>query len=136
MERRDNPRIETALAATCRVPASPHSATVRDISPTGCRVTFQQHFNIPEGSTIHVDFGLGRVVSGRVVRSSVMQCGVRFERRLPTRLAIELGLMEGPVRIALTPREETEKLYPEPAQKLPHWVRRIIDTAAHRIVRS
>ena len=133
MDRRDNLRIETALSVTCRVPASPQSATVRDISATGCRVTFRQHFNIPEGSTIHVDFGLGRVVSGRAVRSTVMVCGVRFDRRLPTRLAIELGLTEGPVQIVHSPREEIKRLHPEPVQTLPHWLRRIIGKAAERV---
>jgi hypothetical protein len=89
-------------------------------------VVFQRHLNIPEGSTIYVDFGSGRVIGGRVVRSSAMGCGVQFDRRLAPRLAIELGVMEGPVQIALTPSEEVEKLYPQPEQTLPHWLGRTI----------
>ena len=126
MERRVCPRIGTKLVAICRIPASPHAASVYDISETGCRLTFRDSRIVPNGSTIHLDLGSGRIVSGRVARSDLLSCGVQFDRRLRTELAIDLGIMEGSAEVTMTPRENTETQYPRPASRSPHQLRRML----------
>ena len=119
MERRTSTRVPTRLKRTCRVPATPQEILVLDISSTGCRAKLT-NCAIP-GSTIHVDLAPGVRFSGEVVWSSGQLAGIRFDRRLTTRQAIELGVQLGPAApvassCATTPRERGG---------LQHWVRKV-----------
>lgn len=127
-DRRKADRHTSGAAAIARVPASPHRAQIADFSATGCRVRFADPFAVPVGSTIHLDFGPGRRMSGQVMWSSSQAVGVRFARALPASLAAVLAGEEAAVEV------EPEKL-PEyeidPARfALHHWFRRLFGKAA------
>ncbi len=124
MERRVSKRVTTALATTCRVPAAPYSAKVHNLSAKGCRIGLRDFRPIPSGSTVHIDFGGGRTVSGTAVWSRTLSCGVRFTQELPSELAVEFGLMDASVLVTAQPPGERETGYPDPSIRTPHWLRK------------
>ena len=117
MERRSEGRVSLYLRATGRAPARPQAVTILDLSPTGCRAVLS-NFAVP-GSTINIDLLPGLNIRGMVMWSSGMEVGVRFQRRLKTSEAIELGLQHGP------PAPKRPAYVPQEAQSgLQHWVRK------------
>lgn len=127
MERREHDRVAADLPAVCRVPASPHRARVVDVSDRGCRIRILDGVAVTAGTTVHLDFGPGRRISGQVMWSGPQSAGVRFDTLLSPDLAIALGLAEAPV-VELTAEEPTEIQTPGPS--LPHWLRRLLRRAA------
>ncbi|TCJ40890.1 PilZ domain-containing protein [Parafrankia sp. BMG5.11] len=121
MERRASPRRTVNLSVVCRVPASPHSARILDVSQSGCRLALSQG-HVLLGSTVHVTLTNALQISGTVTWSHGAEVGVRFHRRLSDRQAIDLGIMDGPP----TPEEKTDTVYIAPGGGLHHWVRRVM----------
>ncbi len=110
------------LDTTCRVPATPHRATILDASYTGCRLQVSDSGVLP-GATIHFELGPRSRVSGQVVWTAVGSAGVHFHEPLRSDAAIRLGL-EQPIVQEIT-------IEPPPADPvslpgvLHHWFRRI-----------
>lgn len=128
MERREHDRIASDLPAVCRVPATPHRARLVDVSRSGCRMRITDGLAVPVGSTVHLDFGPGRRISGQVMWSGPQATGLRFSSQLSTALSIALGLEPAPA-IEIEPRVEEEA--PKVAQSLlHHWLRRLLRRAA------
>lgn len=94
MERRVLDRIEIDLSVGCRIPATPRRARVCDASHSGCQVKFDEGPIIDTGSTVHIDLGGSRPVTGEVVWVNRRQAGIRFARRLSNAHAVRLGLEE------------------------------------------
>jgi hypothetical protein len=105
MERRQDERIETNVLLTCRVPARPVRAVMRDLSHTGC---------LP---------GAGRV-SGRVAWVRGRHCGIEFERPVRGAAAVAVGLDAPDPEPAMA-----EPLQADEGPSLPgllrHWIRRL-----------
>ena len=95
MERRSRDRIDTDLPATCRVPATPHSARVLDISRGGCRVNLKNAYAEP-GVSISLDLGQGVQARGTIVWVRGDEAGVRFNPGLGMAAAVALGLEDAP----------------------------------------
>ena len=127
VERRGDERLECNVATLCRVPATPCRARLLDVSRTGCRFSTVDAMAVPEGSTVHFDFGPGRRVTGQVMWSGPQSAGVRFARPLSSELAVLLGLETAPlVEIEPAPTQQEPTL----ALALPHWLRRLLRRAA------
>ena len=93
MERRFEERTATNVHLTCRVPARPCRAIMRDLSHTGCRLDVPEG-NVELGGTALIDVpGAARIV-GRVVWIKGTEAGIRFERPLRGPVAVALGLDE------------------------------------------
>jgi len=120
MERRATDRVAMNIAASCRVPATPHRVTVLDLSHSGCRVSFDDA-TIPSGSTIHLDLKPAASVTGQVVWVNAGAAGIQFHRRLRSDLAMDMGIeYRPPVETSEEPVEPTPI-----AEVLSHWVRRV-----------
>jgi hypothetical protein len=126
-DRRAHERIESGMSTICRVPASPHRATVIDVSKTGCRIRISDGLYVPVGSTVHMEFGPGRKVTGMVMWTEPRSAGVRFARPLSGTMAALLGVEPA----ALVEVEDASPPEPVgPAKLIPHWLRRLIKRAA------
>lgn len=126
-DRRAHERIESGMSTICRVPASPHRATVIDVSKTGCRIRISDGLHVPVGSTVHMEFGPGRKVTGMVMWTDPRSAGVRFNRPLAGTMAAVLGVEPA----AMVEVEEAAPPEPAgPAKLIPHWLRRLLKRAA------
>lgn len=124
--RRRDERLDVRVPTICRAPASPHRATVQDISYGGCRVSVDSLY-IPKGSTVILDLAL-RQVSGQVAWTESGSAGIKFHRQLASELAVHFGVEEAPVAPV---SEETPP--PDPAQLgLSHWLRRAFGIITER----
>ena len=83
MEQRSNYRFLSDTTVNCRVPASPESATISDISQSGCRLRFSKGVAMP-GSTILLELVPGFHAIGHVMwkDKSNEAVGVRFDTPL------------------------------------------------------
>ncbi|MGX7951523.1 PilZ domain-containing protein [Tsuneonella sp. HG249] len=128
MERRSDERLECDVSAVCRVPATPCRARLIDVSRTGCRFRTLDVMAVPQGSTVHLDFGPGRRVTGQVMWSGPRAAGLKFNRPLSPDLLVMLGLEEAPV-VEIEPEvvEETRSMSLAP---IAHWLRRLLRPAA------
>lgn len=119
IERRRSARLSTELGTTCRVPATPHPATVLDVSLTGCRIRLAGE-PLPEGATVNLDMRAPKPIQGRVMWTAGQSAGVRFDRLLPEATAVMLGLAE-------PQRPEPEHVEEAPlVTGLQHWIRKVL----------
>lgn len=127
-DRRREDRIASDAAAIARIPASPHRVTLIDVSRTGCQIRLCDTIAVPVGSTVHLDFGPGRRMTGQVMWAGPRTAGVRFARTLSGPLALALGVESA----ATVEVEEAPKPRPPsgPAALIPHWLRRLLTRAA------
>ena len=123
MERRHEERIETNVLLTCRVPARPVRAVMRDLSHTGCRLELPDA-HVELGGTALVDLpGAGRV-AGRVAWVRGRHCGIEFERPVRGAAAVALGLdAPDPEPAMAEPLQANEG--PSLPGLLRHWIRRL-----------
>lgn len=119
-ERRSRQRAPIDVNLTCRMPATPQPATIRDISHYGCRIEVPGA-PIELGGTALIEVpGVGPV-AGSVVWTRGRVAGVRFERSLGSPAAIAFGLEQ--------PRPA--EILPDPVSRdefggiLSHWFRRL-----------
>ena len=124
--RRAHDRVESGLSTICRVPASPHRATVIDVSRTGCRIRIADGLHVPVGATVHLDFGPERKVTGMVMWTDPRSAGVRFNRPLSGVMASVLGIEPA----AIVEVEDAPVEPSGPAKLIPHWLRRLLHRAA------
>jgi hypothetical protein len=123
MERRQDERIETNVLLTCRVPARPVRAVMRDLSHTGCRLELPDA-HVELGGTALVDLpGAGRV-AGRVAWVRGRHCGIQFERAVRGRSAVAVGLEE-PASEPVAPEQVEADEGPSLPGLLRHWIRRL-----------
>jgi hypothetical protein len=109
------------MNVTCRMPASPRPAIVRDISYSGCKLEVPGAA-VELGGTALLEVPGTKSVSGRVVWAAGKMGGVQFERPLGTPAAIVFGLEEAPVEEAPVPVAEFQ---PQRGRGLSHWFRRL-----------
>ncbi|ANY18693.1 PilZ domain protein [Tsuneonella dongtanensis] len=128
-DRRSADRIESDACAIARIPASPHRVELVDVSRTGCRIRTMDGIAVPQGSTVHLDFGPGRRLTGQVMWSAARSAGVRFHQSLSGPLAATLGV-EPAVDINVEAETEVRRGPLGPASLLPHWLRRLLRKAA------
>jgi len=81
MEQRDTIRFLADLTVNCRVPASPTSGTISDISTSGCRLGIRSGVAIP-GGTILLELLPGFHAIGQVIWKTEAEVGIHFEQRL------------------------------------------------------
>ena len=81
MEQRDTDRFLAELTVNCRVPASPTSATISDISTSGCRIGIGSGVVIP-GGTILLELLPGFHAIGHVVWKAETEAGINFDQQL------------------------------------------------------
>ena len=81
MERRISVRIDTSVDVACRMPATPQSATIRDLSLHGCRIETAKPFAVLGGSVV-LNLGDWASVPGTVVWVDGNMAGVKFDRSL------------------------------------------------------
>ena len=117
-ERRASTRLATNLGTTCRAPATPQSATVLDLSMTGCRLRIAD--TLPQGATVNIEMRPARQIQGQVVWSTGQSAGVRFNRPLPENSAILLGLITPP------PVDEDPVEAHTGTGALSHWIRKVL----------
>jgi hypothetical protein len=119
-ERRIAERATIEVSLTCRMPARPQPATIRDISHHGCRIDVPGA-PIEVGGTALLEVpGLAKV-SGQVVWTHGRTAGVRFDRALASSAAVALGLEE-PKPVEVVP----EYVIEDRSQGiLRHWFRRL-----------
>ena len=119
-ERRSAERATIEVSLTCRMPARPQPATIRDISLHGCRIDVPGA-PIEVGGTALLEVPGVAKVSGQVVWTHGRTAGVRFERALGSATAIALGLEQPkPVEVVI------EYVMEDRSQGiLRHWFRRL-----------
>jgi hypothetical protein len=122
-ERRRSVRLTADLGTVCRVPATPQSAKVLDVSMTGCRIRLAGDA-LPLGSTVNIDMRARRPVRGQVVWTAGQSAGIRFDRSLPEPAAVLFGLPQ-PTPAKSEPVEEAPLL-----GGLQHWIRKILGWSA------
>jgi len=120
MERRASDRVTADLATRCRVPATPHPATVVDLSRTGCRIRLATAHLLP-GTTVHIDLGRDETVSGMVAWTGAETAGIQFHRRLGTDVAVQKGI----VQASETATARIEAVA-EARVGLQHWMRAVV----------
>ena len=81
MEQRASFRFLADATVSCRVPASPTSATVSDISTKGCRLSFDRGAVLP-GSTILIELLPGFHTIGHVAWKKDNTAGIKFDTTL------------------------------------------------------
>jgi hypothetical protein len=119
-ERRSAQRTPIDLALTCRMPARPQPATLRDVTHHGCRIEVPGAPIELGGTTLIEVPGAGKV-TGSVVWTQGRTAGVRFERALGSHVAVALGLEQ-----PKPPEPEPEPEASQPAGGiLRHWFRRL-----------
>lgn len=124
-DRRVSDRLSSDASAIARIPASPHPVRLIDVSRTGCRIRTVDGIRVPLGSTVHLDFGPGRRMTGQVMWSEARSAGVRFDRTVSGPLAAALGL-EPTATVELEPAPKEDPIPSGPALVIPHWLRRLI----------
>jgi hypothetical protein len=77
-ERRAQMRVPADLQVGCRVPASPVSAMLSDLSSLGCRIRMQARVLVQPGSTIVVHLGDDDSAACQVVWIRRDEIGLRF----------------------------------------------------------
>ena len=120
-DRRKTERIPVNIGVSCRVPASPVSARILDLSHFGCQLETPSR-RVPAGSTVNISFDSEHLVSGQVQWSAGDRVGVWFARPLGKKIAVQLGLEQ--------PEPEEPEAEPEPESPtlgvlLHHWLRRM-----------
>jgi hypothetical protein len=121
IERRTAERTPIDVSLTCRIPARPLQATVRDVSHHGCRIEVPGA-PIELGGTALIELPGVANVSGQIVWTQGKVAGVRFERALGNAAAIAIGL-ERPAPIETAP--EIELAGGTSGGILRHWFRRL-----------
>jgi hypothetical protein len=101
IERRLAERTTIDVTLTCRIPARPMAAILRDVSRHGCRIEVPGA-PIELGGTAQIELPGAGNVTGSVVWTHGRIAGVRFDRALSTRAAVARG------------REEAKPVEPEP----------------------
>ena len=81
MEQRATFRFLADATVNCRVPASPRSATVSDVSTRGCRLSFDHGAVLP-GNTILIELLPGFHAIGKVVWKKDNTAGIEFDTTL------------------------------------------------------
>ena len=125
MENRIKERKPVDTPVLCRVPATPSTARVKDVSHSGCRLAFMSGGPVTEGSTVNIDLGGPRPVAGQVMWSNRTEAGIRFDRSLSNLQAIRIGLEEPPEPTIIV-EEKQETL----AGSIHHWFRAACDRFA------
>ena len=119
-ERRSAQRAAIEVKLTCRLPARPQSATLRDISYHGCRIDVPGA-PIEVGGTALLEVPGQAKIAGQVVWVQGRTAGVRFERALGSPAAVAFGL-EQPKPVEILP----DPVSRDPAGGiLRHWFRRL-----------
>lgn len=121
-ERRSAERLTIDVSLTCRIPARPQPATIRDLSYQGCRIDVPGA-PIELGGTALIELPGAGSVTGSVVWTHGRTAGVRFDRALSSKAAVALGL-EQPKPVEIVPEVD----YTPPSSGiLRHWFRRLAD---------
>ena len=81
MKDRATPRFLTEMTVNWRVPPSPTSATIGDISATGCRIGVGSGLVMP-GGTILLELLPGFHAIGHVVWKTETEAGINFDTPL------------------------------------------------------
>ncbi len=128
MERRLEERTPTKVLLSCRIPASPRTVTMHDVSHHGCRLELPDS-HIELGGTVLIDLPGAARFPGLVIWKHRKFAGIRFPRRLTAGAAIALGLDDPePPQVATGPVEA------EAPSGLPgllrHWIRRLTSRAS------
>ncbi len=119
-ERRIAQRTPIDVKLTCRMPARPQPATVRDVTHHGCRIEVPGASIELGGTTLIEVPGAGKV-TGSVVWTHGREAGVRFERALGGPAAVALGLEQPkPVEAVCEHLADTQ-----PRGILRHWFRQL-----------
>jgi hypothetical protein len=119
-ERRFAQRTPIDVKLTCRMPARPQPATMRDVTHHGCRIEVPGAPIELGGTTLIEVPGAGKV-TGSVVWTHGREAGVRFERALGSPAAVALGLEQPKPAEAVC-----EPMPDEPSGGiLRHWFRRL-----------
>jgi hypothetical protein len=120
VERRAAERTTIDVSLTCRMPASPTRAIIRDVSHHGCKIEVPGTLMELGGTALLELPGMAHI-PGQIVWTRGKTAGIRFERRLGTSAAVALGLEQAqPVEVMV------EIDYPQPgAGMLRHWFRRL-----------
>lgn len=121
VERRAAERSPITVSLTCRMPASPRPATIRDVSRDGCRIEVPGA-PMELGATALLELPGAAKISGRIVWVHGRTAGVRFDRALRGPTAVMLGLEQPPTEVAEPEPEPLEK----PSGLLHHWIRRAV----------
>jgi hypothetical protein len=120
VERRSAQRKPIEITLTCRMPARPQAATLRDVTHQGCRIEVTGAPIELGGTTLIEIPGAGKV-AGSVVWTQGKEAGVRFERTLGSPAAVALGL-EQPKPVEIVPEPAVES---GSAGILRHWFRQL-----------
>ena len=120
VERRTAERTTIDVNLTCRMPARPQRATVRDVSHQGCKIEVPGS-PIELGGTALLELPGMTNVSGQIVWTNGRTAGIRFDRSLGSSASVALGQEQAkPVEVMV------EIEYPQPgAGILRHWFRRL-----------
>lgn len=78
MKDRETPRFSAEMTVNCRVPASPTSATIEDISTSGCRIEVGNGVVMP-GGAILLELLPGFHAIGHVVWKTETEAGINFD---------------------------------------------------------
>ena len=119
-ERRSADRTVIEVSLTCRIPARPMRAVIRDVSRHGCRIEVPGA-PIELGGTALLELPGAGKIAGSIVWTHGKVAGVRFDRALGGSAAVALGLEQA------KPAEAAPVIeYPQqPAGILRHWFRRL-----------
>ena len=120
VERRTAERTTIDVNLTCRMPARPQRAIIRDVSRQGCKIEVPGA-PMELGGTALLELPGMMNVTGQIVWTKGKTAGIRFERTLGSSAAVALGLEQAkPVEVMV------EIEYPQPgAGILRHWFRRL-----------
>lgn len=129
VDRRRENRISSDAPAIARIPASPHRVTLIDVSKIGCQIRLVDGVAVPVGSTVHLDFGPGRRMTGMVMWSGPRTAGVQFVRAVSGPLASALGV-EPSAMVEVEEAPQAPQAPSGPASLIPHWLRRLLSRAA------
>jgi hypothetical protein len=110
--------IEVSL--TCRIPARPMRAVIRDVSRHGCRIEVPGA-PIELGGTALLELPDAGKIAGSIVWTQGKIAGVRFDRALSGSAAVALGLEQAQPAETIAAIEYA----PQPAGILRHWFRRL-----------
>ncbi len=121
-DRRRSPRLGTTVHLLCRIPATPCSAVVRDVSQSGCRLEIKGSQPVL-GGTAMLEVPGARAIACQVVWVALPMVGLQFERPLARQTAIALGLEQPDPE----PVQELEAMPEEQGLRLilQHWMRRL-----------
>lgn len=94
MERRTSGRIAIDADIKCRIPATPQSAIIRDLSVTGCRIETVASIR-GVGGTIVLDLTETVNVVGTIVWARGREAGIHFNEPLDLGRFVVLDWIEG-----------------------------------------